>query len=225
MNGHHLRGGIQTGVVFRKSDLSKQTFPSQWDYSTGTFNQSFNNMENNAYNNGALTYIDLNMGVQWSKQYGKLLPKAGIALNHINRPKDTYFATAFEHLRMRKVIHAELDYFYSSRLTIQPKILSMFTDKTDDFIIGSNVKYATGNKVISSVFGGIFFRDGFAANSDAFYPVLGCVYKDFTVGVSYDYNVSALSENLARKGSFEVSVIYIAPSLKPKYITIPCDIL
>lgn len=222
-NGHNIRGGIQTGFVFRKSDLSKQTFPSQWDYSSGAFNQGWDNMENNGYNNGALMYFDFNMGFQWTKQFGKFLPKAGLAFNHINRPKDTYFASAIERLRMRKVIHIEVDYFLSNKLTIQPKILSMFTAKANDFIIGSNVKYATGNNLFTHVYGGIFYRDGFATNQDALYPVLGCVYKEFNLGLSYDYNVSLLSENVDRKGTFEVSLIYTAPSSKPKYITIPCD--
>jgi len=144
-------------------------------------------------------------------------------MNHINRPKDTYFATHIERLRMRKVIHIEVDYQLSSKLIVQPKILSMFTAKANDFIFGSNLRYATGNKAFTHIFGGAFFRDGIATNSDAFYPVIGCVYKEFELGLSYDLNVSSLSENVDRKGTFEVSIIYTAPSSKPKYITIPCE--
>ena len=227
LGGHNLRAGVQTGLVFRNSDLSAQTFPVQWDYPTGSFNTAAPNMESAL--SPSLNYFDFNVGVQWSKEFGKLKPKLGVALNHLNRPRDSYFANDYfseskERLRVRNVIHGELEYYHSSKLTIQPKFLLMSTAKANDFIIGSNFRCKTGNKVIPAIFGGVFYRDGIATNRDAVYPVIGVNYlKNFDLGFSYDVNISTLSQNVDRKGTFEVSIIYIAPNINSKRLTVPCE--
>ena len=227
LGGHNLRAGVQTGLVFRNSDLSAQTFPVQWDYPAGSFNTATPNQESAL--SPSLNYFDFNIGVQWSKQIGKLQPKIGLALNHLNRPRDSYFANDYfseskERLRVRNVIHGELEYYHSSKLTIQPKLLLMSTAKANDFIIGSNFRYKTGNKVIPAIFGGVYNRDGIATNRDAGYPVIGVNYlKNFDLGFSYDVNISTLIQNVDRKGTFEVSIIYIAPNINSKRLTVPCE--
>lgn len=227
IGGHNFRAGVQTGLVFRNSDLSAQTFPVQWDYPSGSFNTATPNMESAL--SPSLNYFDFNIGVQWSKQIGKLHPKVGVAFNHLNRPRDSYFANDYfseskERLRIRIVEHAEFDYDYSSKLTIQSKFLLMWTAKANDFIFGSNFRYKTGNKVIPAIFGGVFYRNGIETNRDAVYPVIGVNYlKNVDLGFSYDVNISTLSQNVNRKGTFEVSIIYIAPSSKSNKLTIPCE--
>lgn len=222
MNGHTFRVGLQPGIVFRKSDLNKQTFPSQWDYNTGTFNTSFATQERSINDN--LIEFDLNIGGQWSKRYNKLTPKAGFAIDHLTKPKDTYFNEHHERLRMRKVVHGELDYTASEKISIQPKVLWMWTAKANDLVLGTNIKYNTSNKTIPAVFAGAYYRHGAVRIMDAVIPVVGLTYKRFDVGFSYDINMSSLSANEAkRRSSFEVSLIYTAPSSKPKYKTLPCD--
>ena len=219
--GHHLRVGIQPGIVFRKTDLSKQTFPVQWDYYNGVFNQSTYNQENTIGISQA--YFDLNIGFQWSKKFGKLAPKVGFALNHINRPKDTYFDPLTERLKARKVFYSELDYLISEKITLQPKWMWMWTAKANDMVLGSNLKFQLPNKIISSAFVGAFYRHGISRIFDAAIPTVGCRFKQVDLGFSYDVNISSLSQYVKRSGTFEVSLIYTAPSLKPKFTTLPCD--
>ncbi len=222
-NGHTFRIGIQPGILSRKSGYDKkQTFPSQWDYSTGTFNTDFDRQENTISDN--LTEFDLNVGGQWSKRFNKLTPKIGFAIDHLTKPKDTYFSKKYELLRMRKVLHGEVDYAASEKIIIQPKVLWMWTTKANDLVLGTNVKYNTGNKIIPAVFAGAYYRHGAARIMDALIPVIGATYKRFDLGFSYDINMSSLSLNEPkRRSSFEVSLIYTAPSSKPKYKTLPCD--
>ena len=227
LGSHNLRAGVQTGLVFRNSDLAAQTFPVQWDYPTGSFNTSTPNQESAL--SPSLNYFDFNIGVQWSKLIGKMQPKIGLALNHLNRPRDSYFANDYfseskERLRIRNVLHGEIDYYYSAKLTMQPKFLCMWTAKANDFIVGSNFRYKTGNKVLPAIFGGVFYRNGIETNRDAVYPVIGVNYlNNFDLGFSYDVNISTLSQNVDRKGTFEVSIIYIAPNINSKRLTVPCE--
>jgi type IX secretion system PorP/SprF family membrane protein len=219
--GHTFRVGLQPGMVFRKTDLSKQTFPVQWDYPDGSFNQSISNQETTI--SQSQNFFDLNIGFQWNKKFGKLEPRIGFALNHINRPKDTYFDDYTERLRSRKVFHAEVDYLLSDKITIQPKWLWMWTTNANDMVLGTNIRYKLPNKTITSIFAGVYYRHGIKRTLDAAIPVVGCRFKKIDLGFSYDINVSSLSDNVKRRSSFEVSLIYTAPSLKPKFTALPCD--
>ncbi len=221
-NGHNFRVGIQPGLVFRSSKISGQTFPSQWDYDQGEFDKTAPNNENNLNQN--LTQFDLDLGVQWSKTFNKATPRIGVAVNHLNRPKDSYFNEYKERLRMRKVVHAELDYRATEKITLQPKLLWMWTAKANDLVAGANFKYKLANKTITSIFAGAYYRNGAVRNADAVIPVVGLTLGKFDLGFSYDVNISNLSKGgTNRKGSFEVSLIYTGASLKPKIKTLPCD--
>lgn len=219
--GHTLRVGIQPGLVSRKIDLSKQTFPVQWDYPNGTFDNTIPNQENTI--RMSENYFDLNMGVQWNKNFGKLEPKVGFAINHINRPKDTYFDSFTERLRTRKVFHAEVDYRIAGKITLQPKWLWMWTTKANDMVLGANVKYKLRSKIISSVFAGAYYRHGVNRILDSAIPVVGCRLKNIDLGLNYDVTVSSLNDYVKRNGTFEISLIYTAPSSKPKFTNVPCD--
>ena len=224
-NGNILRLGMQGGLVFRKTDLTKQSFPSQWDYSQGTFDRSITNQENNINEN--TSYVDFNSGVQWSKQYAKFKAKVGFALNHINRPNDEYFSnyiTTLESLNMRKVVYLEADYKINSKFSVQPRYLLMWTTKANNFVLASNIKRHIDHKVIQSVYAGGMFRHSLGSNNDAAVLVVGTEINDFNFGLSYDVNTSDLSQQVdSRRGTFEVSIIYTAPSFAAKKITIPCD--
>jgi type IX secretion system PorP/SprF family membrane protein len=226
LDGHKLRIGFQPGMVFKSTDLSKQTFPSQWNYNpgpnqTGFFDPSMDKQESTI--NQSQSYFDLNLGVQWSKRIKKIEPKCGFAINHINKPKDTFFATQIERLKTRQVFHSEINYFVTNSITIQPKILWMWTTKANELVLGSNFKFGTGLKKLPGVFAGAYFRHGANRNVDALIPVAGFTYKRFDLGFSYDVNISELSANVNRRRTFEFSIIYTGFSSKPTYMALPCD--
>jgi type IX secretion system PorP/SprF family membrane protein len=215
------RGGIQAGLVSNSTDLSTQTFPTQWDYPNGQFDQQIYNGEDNI--RSTQMYLDVNLGATWSKRFNKLNLVSGIAVNHINRPKDTYFSQVFERRRSRGVFHTAAEVPLNNTFQLEPKTMWMWTTKANDFLLGSNVRYKTLNRTIPSVYAGIFYRHGIKRTFDAVYPVFGLVYKNFDLGVSYDVNLSALSKGIKRVKTIEFSLVYTAPSSKVKYKIIPCD--
>ncbi|HET6226598.1 MAG TPA: PorP/SprF family type IX secretion system membrane protein, partial [Bacteroidia bacterium] len=219
-NGHNFRVGIQPGLVFRQSNLSGQTFPSQWDYDQGEFSKPQNN-ENSI--NPNITEFDLDLGVQWAKTFGKSTAKIGFAANHLNMPKDSYFNQFKDRLRIRKVAHAQLDFKANEKITLQPKLMWMWTAKANDMVFGTNVNYKLPNKTITSITLGAYYRHGAVRNIDAAFPFLGLSIKKFDLGFSYDVNISTLSTDVKRRSSFEVSIIYTGASSKPKIKTLPCD--
>ncbi len=229
--GHKFRVGLQPGLVFKSTDLDPQTFPGQWDYypdpslsSIGFFNPDAADPDKDNLIKDAQSYFDLNVGVQWSRRMGKFEPKAGVGINHINRPKDTYFDSPTERLRARKVLYTELNYFLSGNITLQPKFVWMWTSKANELLMGANVEYKLAHKVIPKVFGGVYYRSGAGRNVDALFPIVGFGYKRFDFGFSYDVNVSSLSAETNRKGAFEFSIVYTGFSSETKFVTLPCDV-
>jgi type IX secretion system PorP/SprF family membrane protein len=217
----HWRGGIQAGLVTNSTDLSSQTFPTQWDYPNGQFDQKIYNGEDNI--RASQMYLDVNLGATWSKKFNAFRLTSGVSINHVNRPRDTYFSQVFERRKMRGTFHSTAEVPLNSNLRVEPKLMWMWTTKANDFLFGSNFRYFTQNKTIPSLYAGLFYRHGIKRTFDAVYPVLGLTYKNFDVGFSYDVNLSILSKGIKRVKTLEVSLIYTAPSAKVKYKIIPCD--
>lgn len=221
LKGNILRGGIQTGIVSNSTNLSVQTFPEQWDYPNGTFNQALPNMETNLRR--SQMYWDLNLGASWERKIRKITYKGGLAVNHINRPKDTYFSQQVERRRMRKVVHGSAEIPLTNVLTLKPQLQWMWTTKAQEFLLGANVESKLSSPVITKAWAGVYYRHGISRTLDAVYPVVGLSVNRFDIGVSYDFNVSSLSKYVKRVKSIEISIIYTAPSSKPKYRIVPCS--
>ena len=169
--GSHWRGGVQFGLVTNSTDLSTQTFPTQWDYPNGSFNQSIYNGEENI--RASQMYLDVNMGATWSKKFSKFNLLAGLAVNHLNRPKDTYFSQVFERRKMRGIFHTQAEVPLNEKYQLEPKIMWMWTGRAQEYLFGSNIRYKTGNSVIPHVYAGLFYRHGIKRTFDAVYPVFG----------------------------------------------------
>lgn len=219
---HIFKGGVQTGMNMSSSDPSTQTFPNQWDYQSGDFNSKTPNIESQI--KPSQNYWDLNMGVSWTKKFINVTPKVGFSINHINRPKDSYFKNNKERLRARKVFFTEFNIPLSSKLILQPKLLMMWTAKANDLILGSNLMIQTSNKMLTYYYLGAHYRHGVSRVFDALIPTFGFQFKKYSVGFSYDVNVSSLSSGTgSRKGTFEFSLMYTGASTIPKKVLLPCD--
>lgn len=219
--GHTFSAGIQLGGIFRSTDLSAQTFPNQWVYENGTFDQSVSSGE------VALTdregFFDATIGIGWTKTFPKMTATAGFSLSHFNRPKDSYFSVFRERLRSRKNFSGKLIYHLKPKLNLESHLLYMFTTKAEDLVIGTGLKKIFNASGLRHINAGLFFRTGFNRNRDAIIPMIGFGYQKFDIGISYDINISALSQVNAVKSTFELSFIYTLPLFEPQKLSIPCE--
>ena len=221
-NRNIFRAGIQTGLVLSSSDPSTQTFPNQWEYQSGEFNNKISNLETQL--KPSQNYIDLNVGGSWTKKMLSFTPKIGFSINHINRPKDSYVKNDKERLRARKVFFTEVIIPLSTKYTLQPKLLWMWTSKVNDLVIGTNLQVQTNNKIIPAYYTGLHYRHGISRVFDAIIPTFGLYFKKYALGISYDINLSALSTGTnSRKGTFEFSLMYTGASTIPKKVLLPCN--
>lgn len=216
-----LRAGVQIGAILRSTDFSKQTFPSQWVYSSGEFDD--NVFSGESAMGSSHSFMDVSLGLVWTRKFTKSQPTFGFSLFHINRPKDSYNAVFIERLRMRKAFFGEVDWYVGQNLIIEPKILYMWTTKTQDLVVGSNIRRKFDSKVVQSIYGGVHMRSGFGRNIDAVIPTIGMSLGRFDLGFSYDVNISEISQVNSQKTSLEWSLIYTAPIYTPSKLSIPCD--
>lgn len=218
-----FRFGLQTGLAMSATDPQNQTYDNQWYYLLGDFDKSIPSKELN--NKPTQKYIDLNLGIEWSRKIGNFEPKLGFSIHHVNKPKESYWNSSSERLRARKVFFAETYYQINNHFGLHPKLLMMWTTKANDFILGANISKKMDIRYIPFVYAGLHYRHGVSRIFDALIPTVGTRYKKFDFGLSYDVNLSSLSSgtNSNRKGSFEFSLIYTGASTLPKRVLIPCD--
>lgn len=215
------RFGVQTGLVTNATNLDVQTFPNQWVYPKGEFDISIPNGEANI--RGSQMYLDLNVGMLWTKQLKKSKLSAGLAFNHVNRPKDTYFSQVAQRRKVRGVFHFTFSKPLNDQFALEPKLFWMWTAKANDLLLGTNIRYKMDSEIFQSIYVGCHYRHGINRILDAVYPVFGVRIKKVDIGLSYDVNISELKTGINRPGTFECSLAYTFPSNKVKYKIIPCD--
>lgn len=215
------RFGFQTGLVTNSTNLSIQTFPNQWAYPKGEFDITLPNGEDNI--RGSQTYLDINLGMLWIKRIKKTKITSGLAFNHLNRPKDTYFSQVAQRRKVRGAFHLLVSKPLNEQFILEPKLFWMWTARANDFLLGTNLRFNTDNELFKSFYGGVHYRHGVNRILDAIYPVFGFSINAFDLGFSYDINISTLKTGIKRPGTFECSLSYTFPSNQVKYKIIPCD--
>lgn len=218
LGGHLLSAGLQSGVIMRQSNFDAQTFPSQWNYSEGIFDDNLST--NELLLTPSDNYLDVNIGGAWKKKYNKWIVNAGFSLFHLNRPRTGLSGLNNERLPVRKSIDLRADYNLNERFTLTPTALYVFTTRTKDALFGLMGMYSVTKDLELGL--AVNYR-GSIANSDALIPTLLMGYKRFKVGFSNDYTVSGLNDNAVNKSSYEISIIYTTPSATPSRVTIPCE--
>jgi len=221
INTNHFHIGMQGGIVFKNFNLSELTFPSQFDMTSGYFNNQLNNNEINLTSH--INYPDINLGTLWQKRFQHFETELGFSVFHLIMPKES-FNDNDNHLPIRYIIHAGLMFPIHS-FYMKPQVFEMRQHKATDIILGSEIgfnltKFPMGMK---RIFAGIFIRNDFNTAFDASIFMLGLQIKQLQLAFSYDINTSSLSVATNKKGAFEFSLIYTSKSTIPKKITLPCD--
>lgn len=215
--------GIQGGWTNKRVDFSQMSLPDQFDMSTGGFESTYTSAE--SFSNQSFSLFDLSTGIYWSNQINsKWEPEIGFAAHHINTPKESFF-NGDNVIEIRNVFNVDVNYQMDSVTVFTPSMMLMGQNKAQEWLLGARVeKYLEKNEMdIRSVFGGVNYRNGLGRNHDAFALILGSKIKKYQVALSYDLNVSGLSDYTNYRGAFEISVIYISERILPNLLNIPCE--
>lgn len=201
----YLSVGFMGGLVQKSIDRSKITTDNQ--FVGGAYNPAVANGE--SFANAAYHYFDGSVGASFNSSFGEDNENNlffGIAYHHLNRPSNSFYRTANAALHPKWV--------YSGGVKFQVNEQAFFNLQADyskqgsasEIIGGALYGYKIGDpdNPDYTLYGGLFMRF-----RDALIPAMKIDYNPFSIGLSYDVNISQLKTASQGRGGFELSVTYI----------------
>ncbi len=206
-----VAAGIQGGIIQKKVDFSKFIWPDQFvgtGYDTGV-------PSGENFNSSSFLHGDFSAGIIWAYDRGEKAIRAnnelrmdiGLAMYHINQPKQKWLGGSSEKLAPRTVIHSKCLFgIKNSTISFLPSIVFQLQGSQTELVFGSLMRYHfkddskfTGYIKATHAGFGVHYR-----NRDALVPSAFIEFGTVALGMSYDVNMSKLKTVSNMKGGFEV---------------------
>ncbi|ULQ50661.1 PorP/SprF family type IX secretion system membrane protein [Flavihumibacter fluvii] len=201
----YLSVGFMGGIVQKSIDRSKITTDNQYD--GGAYNPALADGE--TFINSNYMYADGSVGASFNSSFGEEQKNNlffGIAYHHLNRPSNSFYRSANAALHPKWVYSAGVRFNVNDQgfFNLQADYSTQGT--ADEIIGGAMYGYKIGDPETPdyTLYGGFFIR-----MKDAIIPAMKIDYNPFSIGLSYDVNVSQLKTASQGRGGFELSVTYI----------------
>lgn len=206
---HVITPGIQLGFNHRRIDFSQLSFDSQ-------FNGYYYDADlptNEIFQTNNRTGLNVALGLIYSYRFEKRKQlTAGVGWFNLTPKQQSFYENDNIVRDKRLTIHGKGIYELNYEWDLQPGFLMQFQGKFKEIVIGSNIRYIYKDKKGEFIgpYAGLWFR-----NKDAVNVVVGAYYNQWTVGLSYDVNVSQLAPASNIRGGLEFGVQYIIHLFKP----------
>ena len=221
-NNHIFSVGIQPAFGQYSANLAKLTWGSQ--FNGEQFDTEVNS--NETFGLKSSKYFDLGAGIYYefknasSAFLGSDIStfNIGVAGYHLNKPKQDFLSNTQDEIPMKIIAQFSGTFdLRSSKLSLVPSMFYATQGPYQEITPGMLFKIRIGNATkYSGLFkqGAVFFGAHYRLK-DAVIPQVYVEFTDYMIGISYDYNTSALSSVTGGFGGLEISVRYIN---KPKAI-------
>jgi type IX secretion system PorP/SprF family membrane protein len=210
-NGWNSLGiGFQGTYANKRLDGTKLNFEDELDQQGGWTIPSAETIDGHQVN---LNYFDMNVGVLFNgSSNGENNYYLGASMYHITRPKESFTGNAFYVLHPRLTIHGGYSFPLSANSTTNYLHFSgMFSQQANatDAMLGGAWSVNVNNNDVNPInfYTGAWLR--FSNLTDAIIPYIGLDFSSFTLGLSYDVNISSLKTASQSMGGIEISLIYI----------------
>jgi len=211
-------GALLAGYAGRSIDYTKLTWDEQ--YVNGAYDP--NAQSNEPVGINKFGYPDFGLGILYQFNKGQMystandmvMIHAGLSLFHLNKPKYSFYSTD-EKLYTKMLGHVDaLIGVKNTNLAFVPGFLFMGQGPSSEILPGCYFRYMlreeskfTGYVKGASIMVGTHLR-----LKDAFIPSVQLEIAEYTLGISYDMNVSGLKSATSGKGGFEISLRYGNPN-------------
>jgi len=199
--GSLLSAGFNVGISNKSINVTNLKFPDQFD---GKF---FDNHlpTGVSLDKTSISYLDLQAGINYAYfPTDKVYANAGFSVMHVNTPEESFFNSTdsvSNHVPMRFTGFLNGSFKLNDQWIINPNIYGSFQAKAYEIVAGVNAHYNLGNGD-NELIGGIYYR-----LQDAIIPMIGIVFKDYTVTFTYDATMSTLKNYNNTRGAYEISLI------------------
>jgi len=217
----YLSAGFQGGFLQRSVDVSQMEFDNQYD-GIG-YNPSYDSKENFALT----TFFEPDFSFGVSYMYNPVSAKGGfnsrgfngekinvgISVQHFSRPPFTYLGNTSFKQSLKYLLYINSSLMLSNTLYLEPSGFFAYQQGAFDYVYGANLKFTISQQSLytthssgTNLYLGLFYR-----TLDAIIINTMFEKENFSVGLSYDLNLSGLTPSSKTRGGFEISLKYIAP--------------
>ncbi len=209
---HYLVMGADAGLSQRSINFLNAQYGTQHN-GEGQYDPTLPTYEN--FDRDNFLFADLAAGLLWFS----VLDEDnnfyfGAAYNHLNRANQSFDSEEFQPLYSKFTFHAGGEFLVTERLALKPGLIVLMQGKSFELNGGLSAKFKLGgNRRVYQAFQlGAWLRlanrleEGI--HSDAFIVSAHFDYEEFTIGFSYDINISDLRPASNSNGAFEFALIY-----------------
>lgn len=211
-------GGIMAGYAQR--NISPDALRWNNQYAGGIYDPTLPSGENlSSQSHG---YFDFAGGLLWSwgedSRYltanDQKFISAGVSLYHLGRPEQSFLGTS-DRLNWRWTGHVNTLFgITNTSISLGPTALYTQQGPLRELVLGGLVKYKLkeDSKYTGYVKGAAFSVGGYYRHKDAIAPVFLLEMSYYSIGISYDSNISGLKIATSGKGGVEVVLRFNKPS-------------
>ncbi len=213
-----LSGGLMGGFAQRSLNPAKLQWGSQYD------GMQFNeNIASGEVSTNNFSFFDLGAGLNYSYGTDEGYISAnnarkvnlGVAVFHPHRPAYSFYGDKTQRLHTKFVLSGNAAIgMPNSNLVLKPSYIvfiqggvkEITPGMTFQYILQEGSKY-TGLKKSSAFSLGAYYR-----MRDAFIGIVRFEYSNYSIGFSYDVNLSKLRAVTSTRGGFEISLRWVYPN-------------
>lgn len=196
-----VSAGFNVGYANKRIDPSKLKFPDQFDgeFFDGELPTS------TSLSNTSSSYFDLQAGVNYAYfPQENVYINAGYSIQHVNRPRETFFADKSETgiIPMRHIAFANAILKVHEKVIISPNAYFSIQAKATEIMGGMLANYNLSEAGEMQLIGGVYYR-----HRDAVIPMAGFELNNLRFTFSYDATTSSLSNFNNSRGALEFSLV------------------
>ncbi|MCB0636272.1 MAG: PorP/SprF family type IX secretion system membrane protein [Lewinella sp.] len=213
--GHYLVVGAEAGVAQRSLDFLKLRWGLQHD-GRGGFDETADSGELNNFDRSEFLFGDLAAGLLWFMVFDENNNLyLGGSFHHLNRADQSFSSNSTDLLYSRFTGHAGGEFMMTDRFGILPGVIVMSQGPSFQVNAGTSFKFllGTGRTPGDQSFQfGLWTRASNKIQSgvlnDAVIASTRFDYDNFSLGFSYDINISPLRAASNANGGFELALVY-----------------
>jgi type IX secretion system PorP/SprF family membrane protein len=211
---NYLSVGLQGGIIQRRLDAGALRFPDQFE--DAQFDADLAGTEDlSAFNN---IYGDLSAGLLW--YYGEnrhvvlveqmLKAKMGVSFFHVARGSEQFLQNSSNRIQMKTVFHGDFVFgIRNTSSTFCPAYMLSLQGPSRELMVGGMIRtYIADNSIYTGLVNRTSFSYGaYYRNKDALMVMFNYDWQQkYSLGISYDVNVSSLSKSSSYRGGVEITL-------------------
>lgn len=195
-----LTAGFNVGWANKRIDQTKLTFPDQFD---GKFFDITEPTSVMLVNNN-VSYFDLQVGMNYAYfPTQDIYINAGYSIQHVNRPKETFFEdNTNDKISMRHIAFINGIFKINDNVMINPNIYYTNQASASELVFGLNGAYNLSEHGEKQIIAGLYYR-----YQDAVIPMIGLEINNLRFTFSYDVTISSLNNFNHSQGATEFNIL------------------